>query len=102
MNIYAHQGDLVIDLLETIPDGNWEEVEDFVFAGDSSGHRHRLLGRASVQRVGRVTRVKVAKDTKLIHEKAGGHNEVSMFEGKAYEIRPQRERGDGYDRAVAD
>ncbi len=100
MRLYARQGDLVIESLNKI-DGELVEVNDVVFAGDNSGHRHRLIGPALIRREGFVTLVKLEMETELIHEKSDGHKTVKMAVG-CYEVRPLRERGDGTDRAVAD
>jgi hypothetical protein len=105
MEIFARQGDLVI---EKLPDGALDGVElikrnDVVFAGDSSGHRHRLLGIAFVAQDSntRRTRIRIAEPVELVHEKADGHKSASMSPGD-YEVRPLRERGDGNDRVVED
>jgi len=103
MEIYARQGDLVIDRLTTPIEGDFVMKRDLVFAGDSSGNRHRLLGEVSVStsNTGRTTRFRVQAATELIHEKADGHHTTPMVPGD-YEIRILRERGDGADRAVED
>jgi hypothetical protein len=102
MDIYARQGDLVIEKLAQAPDPSvMIEERNVVFAGDSSGHRHRLMGRALVQRDGRTTRVTIEAPTDLVHEKPDGHKTVPMAAG-SYEIRPLREQGDAGERAVED
>jgi hypothetical protein len=101
MEIYARQGDLVIEKVSNIS-GDLTEKTDIVFAGDSSGHRHRLLGKAQMIRLDdNVTRIRLAAPTKLVHEKPDGHKTIDMAVGD-YEVRPLRERGDGSDRAVED
>ena len=96
---YARQGDLVIEKLDQPIQGDLIKRVDVVFAGDSSGHRHRLLGEVFVQTTNtRVVRVRIAKATDLVHEKSDGHESVQMKPGD-YEIRPLRERDD---RAVED
>lgn len=100
MNIYARQGDLVIEKRDSIS-GELSEVRDPVFAGDSSGHRHRLIGLAKIRRDGVRTFLSVDADTQLVHEKADGHETVPIAAG-SYEVRPLRERGDGVDRSVED
>jgi hypothetical protein len=101
MELFARQGDLVVERLPAKPPGEFSKATDFVFAGDSSGHPHTLRGTALVQRQGRVTRVSLAEATTLDHGKATGHEGVRMEAGE-YEIRPKRERGDGSDQAVED
>lgn len=101
MHIFARQGDLVIDERPAGTTGEWTPARDVVFAGDSSGHRHRLLGNCEIMTVGAVTRVKLAEPRELIHEKSDGHGGVWLPAGM-YEVRRLRERGDGSDRAVED
>ncbi len=101
MRLYGRQGDLVIEKLDSLS-GDLVIRKDIVFAGDSSGHRHRLLGEAKVlTSSGRATRFTVEHPTDLVHEKADGHETVRLEAG-SYEIRPLRERGDRSDRAVED
>ena len=100
MKLYARQGDLIIEKLTQV-DGDFTKATNLVFAGDSSQHRHRLLGTVLMQRVGRAIRVQVAESLELVHETPGGHKTVLFVPG-AYEVRPQRERGDQGDRAVED
>ena len=100
--IYARQGDLVIQKLDRIPTGvELKKDRDLVFAGDSSGHRHRLMGPCEAARQGRVTFVRIEHATDLVHEKPDGHETVAWTAGM-YAVRPLRERGDGSDRAVED
>lgn len=101
MNLYARQGDIVIEKLEKPIAGDLEKGCDIVFAGDSSGHPHTLLGPCLFRRDGQRTLVRVGSARKLTHRKAGGHNTVTLAPGD-YEIRRKRERGDGSDRAVED
>jgi hypothetical protein len=102
MNIYARQGDLVIDRLATPITGELEKGRAISFAGDSSGHPHRLLGACEFRREANgVTLVRVAKPTKIAHGKAGGHKAVTLEAGD-YEVRRLRERGDKTDRIVED
>ena len=102
MELFGRQGDLVIEKLSEKLSGELTERADLVFAGDSSGHRHRLQGVALVelQRPGR-TRFRLTKAADLAHEKADGHKTVSLEPGD-YEVRSLRERGDASDRAVED
>lgn len=102
MELFARQGDLVVELLTEKLTGDFVERTDLVFAGDSSGHRHRLIGTVLVasQQPGR-TRFRVTKAAPLTHEKADGHKTVELAPGD-YEVRVLRERGDMTDRAVAD
>lgn len=102
MKIFARQGDLVIEKLDNKPIvGDLTEATNVVFAGDSSGHRHRLMGTVQMIRTGTVTRVRLDKYMELVHEKSNGHASVVLSAGD-YEIRRLRERGDGSDRAVED
>lgn len=102
MKLFARQGDLVIERLDGKLGEDLIPKRDVVFAGDSSGHRHRLLGEALVQpSTGRTTRFRIAMTTDLVHEKADGHETITLKAGE-YEIRPLRERGDASDRAVED
>lgn len=101
MNIYARQGDLVIEKLSTPITGELLPSKNTVFAGGSSGHRHVLRGKALVRREGATTFVRVKKAASLDHEKADGHKSVELEPGD-YEVRPLRERGDGSDRNVED
>lgn len=100
MKIYGRQGDLVIERLEKI-DGELTEVRDLVFAGDSSGHCHRLIGLALMKRIGNRTQVQINAPIDLVHEKSNGHKTVLFIPG-AYEVRILRERGNQEDRDVAD
>jgi hypothetical protein len=99
MQLYARHGDLVIE--KTNVTGDLEKGRDIVFAGDSSGHPHTLLGACLYRKDGRSTFIRLAEATKLQHGKPDGHETISMEPGD-YEIRPLRERGDGLDRAVED
>lgn len=100
MKLYARQGDLVIEQLDTIA-GELLPTKRVVFAGDSSGHPHTLVGAIKMRRDGRRTFVELAEPAQLTHGKPGGHRTVTLGAGK-YEVRPLRERGDGFDRAVED
>jgi len=102
MNIYARQGDLIIDKLIQPITGDIEKGRAISFAGDSSGHPHRLMGACEFRREANgVTLVRVAKATKVEHGKAGGHKTVTLEAGD-YEVRRLRERGDRTDRMVED
>jgi hypothetical protein len=101
MKLYARQGDLVIEKLAKPIEGELIPAKDIVFAGDSSGHRHVLRGKAQHRVDGDRTLVRVAKTATLTHEKSDGHKDVMLVPGD-YEVRPLRERGDGSDRAVED
>lgn len=104
MQLYARQGDLVIQKLDTI-NGELTEAKSLVFAGDSSGHPHSLVGKVLARREGRRTLVKVTADREITHGKPGGHKTVVLTGSPKpgfYEVRPLRERGDGADRAVED
>jgi hypothetical protein len=99
--LYARHGDLVIEKVATIT-GELAETKELVFAGDSSGHRHKVRGEGiSFRREGRNTLVRLAKPTKLSHDKPDGHKTIPLAAG-CYSVRPLRERGDGTDRSVED
>jgi len=101
--IYARQGDLVIEKITIAPAEAkaMKPVANYVFAGDSSGHPHTLRGTALVSRDGAVTRLRLAEAAELTHGKAGGHKTVSFVPGD-FEVRPLRERGGQGDRNVVD
>lgn len=101
MNLYARQGDLVIERLGDTTIEGAEKATDIVLAGDSSGHRHRIIGEVMRKVDGRVISVLLSKPTTMVHEKADGHKTINLEAG-AYRIRPLRERGDASDRAVED
>lgn len=102
MNLYGRQGDLVIEKLDKPIEGDLVKQKNIVFAGDSSGHRHRLMGDAMVLALaGSTRRFQIKKATELVHEKPDGHHTLTLEAG-SYEIRPLRERGNGSDRAVED
>lgn len=104
MKLFARQGDLVIERLDKQIEGDLIKRSDVVFAGDSSGHRHRLLGTALVEATStssQRTRFRIAEPLSLVHEKPDGHKTTELLPGD-YEIRPLRERGYGADRAVED
>lgn len=101
MNIYGRQGDLVIEKLAAPITGELEATKRIVFAGDSSGHPHTLLGAAQFRREGRRTLVRVEKALAITHGKPDGHATVTLEPGD-YAVHPLRERGDGSDRAVED
>jgi hypothetical protein len=100
MRIYARQGDLVIEKIDGI-DGDLESITNFVFAGDSSGHHHTLIGTAQIRRDGAATLVRLSQALRLEHGKPDGHETVTLEIG-TYRVRPLRERGDAGDRAVED
>ncbi len=101
MNLAARHGDLVIEKLSAPISGDLEKGNNIVFAGDSSGHTHTLMGPALFRREGRRTLVRIAKKTTIEHAKSDGHKTIELAKGD-YEVRPLRERGDGSDRAVED
>jgi hypothetical protein len=103
MELFARHGDLVIEKLKTPPAGEMKKGTNIVFAGDSSGHPHTLVGAVMFRREGRRTFVEVpaGKPLELKHGKSTGHKTIELPPG-AYEVRPLRERGDGSDRAVDD
>jgi len=105
MEIYARQGDLVIERVTSIR-GELTEMKGITFAGDSSGHPHSIAGKVLARREGRSTLVKVTSNREITHGRPGGHKTV-VLKGSAkkpgyYSVRPLRERGDGSDRAVED
>lgn len=105
MEIYARQGDLVIDKLSAPITGELAPARDTVFAGDSSGHPHRLTGAHLIRRETRdgapVFLVRVEEKRSISHGKPDGHRNVTLVPGD-YEIRPLRERGGVGDRPVQD
>lgn len=103
LELYARQGDLVIENIAAPAklDDDWKRETGIVFAGDSSGHRHRLMGGAMAKRVGRATQIVIETATQLVHERGNGHITLDLQPG-AYIIRPKRERGDSADRVVED
>jgi hypothetical protein len=101
MKIYARQGDLVVNKLITPISGELEKTSTLVFAGDSSGHPHRLKGACLSRREGLVTLVRVARQTVLEHGRAGGHKPITLEPGD-YAVQPLRERGNRLDRRVED
>lgn len=101
MNLYARQGDLVIEKLAKPITGDLLPARDVVFAGDSSGHTHTLRGSCLMRRDGRTHFVRLEKALPLEHAKTDGHKTIELAPGD-YEIRPKRERGDASDRAVED
>ena len=102
MEIYARQGDLVIERLrEPLDEESLVQQDSPVLSGISSGHRHHIVGPALVSVTGRVTRLRISRPTQLVHESVDGHFTVELTPGD-YEIRPLRERGDVVDRAVED
>ncbi|WP_297826357.1 hypothetical protein [Mycobacterium sp.] len=103
MELYARHGDLVIEKLATPISGELQKGVDVVFAGDSSGHPHTLVGAVEFRRDGRRTFVRVpdGKGMELRHGKSTGHKTIKLEPGD-YEVRPLRERGDGADRIVED
>lgn len=101
MEIYARQGDLVIEKVANIS-GELETMKRITFAGDSSGHPHTAVGKFKARKDGLRTFVRVeGKPLDITHGKSDGHKTVSLEPGD-YEIRPLRERGAGLDRAVED
>lgn len=101
MQIYARQGDLVIEKLTAPISGELEESKRTIFAGDSSGHPHTLLGKHLARREGRRTLVRIDAARDITHGKPDGHGTVALEPGD-YVVHPLRERGDGSDRAVED
>lgn len=101
MNLYARQGDLVIEKLPRPIPGDLEKATNVVFAGDTSGHPHILRGTALIQRDRRSTRIRLAEPMALEHGRPDGHRTVQLEPGD-YEVRPLRERGGDGDRAVED
>ena len=103
MNLYARQGDLVIEKLSTPLTGDLVKRSTVVFAGDSSGHRHRITGDILIAegRPAGETAIRVGKAMALVHEKGDGHA-TGRHDPGDYVVRPLRERGDSSDRAVED
>jgi hypothetical protein len=101
MQIYARQGDLIIDRLSSPITGELAPTRRLVFAGDSSGHPHRLVGDCLSRRDGTRTLVRVAKTMTIEHGRTGGHKPITLVPGD-YSIGPLRERGDATDRPVED
>jgi hypothetical protein len=99
--IYARQGDLVIDKLQSPISGELEKAKQVTFAGDSSGHPHRIVGEVLLRKEGRRTLVRLSEPRTLEHGRAGGHKPVTLEAGD-YAITPLRERGDAGDRSVED
>lgn len=101
MQLYARQGDLVIDKLAKPITGDLEPAVNPVLAGGSSGHPHTLRGKVLIRRDGLRTHVRVTKAAALEHGRPDGHVTIELEPGD-YEIAPLRERGDASDRAVCD
>lgn len=99
--IYARQGDLVIDKLDTPITGELATTKRLTFAGDSSGHPHRLVGACQSRRETDRTLIRIATATRIEHGRAGGHRPVKLVPGD-YAVSILRERGDGRDRKVED
>ena len=99
MNLYARQGDLVIDKLASPITGELLPARNVILAGDHSGHTHTLKGKCLLRTEGRRHFVRIEKKTRIEH--AGDHNTIELAPGD-YELRPLRERGDASDRAVDD
>jgi hypothetical protein len=91
MNIYARQGDIVIDRLKKPTTETLEPKRDLVLAGGSSGHPHTLVGACLAKIEERRTLVRVAEPTRIEH--AGQHKTVDLPAGD-YEIRRKREEGE--------
>lgn len=105
MQIFGRQGDLVIDRksdtvlpeLETAP-----IVSDFVFAGDSSGHPHTLLGKVRMKKNGTHTLIFLPEPSRMTHGKSDGHQDVAEMPAGSYDVYPLREQDKESERAVAD
>jgi hypothetical protein len=100
MQLHSRQGDLVITKIPAIT-GELETVNNYVFAGDSSGHPHTLKGKAKMRIDGLRTLVVLAKPSELVHGKPDGHKTIQLEAG-SYEVRALRERGGAGDRIVSD
>jgi len=101
MNLFARQGDLVIERLARAIPGELTAVKNFTLAGDSSGHPHTLFGAASIRRIGTAVYLECSATLSLEHGKTDGHPTVALPAGN-YEIRPLREDRDGTDQSVID
>lgn len=97
MEIYARQGDLVINKAATMPDG-LEKQRGLVLAGATSSP-HTVVGTVEAKRDGGSTFIRVTEATTVEH--AGRHKPVKLAPGD-YVVRPLRERGGEGDRAVED
>jgi hypothetical protein len=102
MEIYGRQGDLVVEKLSKMITETLEKGKAVTFAGDSSGHPHRITGAVEFKRIANgTTLLRVAKPVAITHGRGGGHKALALEPGD-YEIRPLRERGDQNDRNVED
>lgn len=98
MELYARQGDLVIDA-KPIPDGvELRPEKDLILAGRDSAP-HTVRGTVLAARQGAVTYLRVEQATRIDH--AGRHRTVPLVVGD-YEVRPLRERYGDANRAVVD
>jgi hypothetical protein len=99
MNIFARQGDLVIERKPMT--GTPVKETDPVLAGGSSGHPHIVRGTVLVLRNVSHTGLRLLEPSVLEHGKSGGHKPVPLPAGD-YEVRILRERWDESDREVSD
>ncbi len=97
MNIYARQGDLVFNRIDSIP-GELTKQTNFILAGHDSAP-HTIRGTAQVRAEGNDFFISLAETAQVVH--AGRHQPVTLEPGN-YRVTRLRERGDATDRVVED
>ncbi len=98
MEIFARQGDLIINQTKERQDVTLRKARDLVLAG-SYGSEHVVKGPVMYSRNDSITRLRVPEPTQLVH--GNRHMPVDLPPGD-YIVTSLRERGDAEDRRVED
>lgn len=80
------QGDLLIKLVDSIPGGAKKVASGIILYGESTGHKHRLVG-GNVMELGESIFLSVGSKAKIVHEE---HEPIHLTKGK-YAVIRQRE-----------
>lgn len=98
MSKLLRQGDVLLKPIDSIPSGATETEERILARGETTGHSHKLTGKAKVYNNNGQLLVLAEQGVKLVHEE---HKQIEIPQG-TYEVVRQREYNPIAERQVSD
>lgn len=92
------QGDLLIKLVDSIPEDAKKVVSGVILYGESTGHKHRLVG-GDVMTLGESIFLSVGSKAKIVHEE---HKPINLMKGKYAVIRQKEYQSKDMTKLVID
>ncbi len=87
MNVYAIQGDLLIQKIDRLPEGLKKRGDNTILEGETTGHRHALVGGEVYEGDSQLYLQVIQPIGEIIHEE---HDRIELPAG-TYSIVRQRE-----------